>query len=469
MVNLDLKTLTITGASKLLRNREISPVDLISATLSRIHSANPKLNAFTTVTEDYAMTRAYEAEKCIQSSQYLGPLHGIPYTLKDVIDTRGIKTTYGYRSHQDHIPTESATVHSKLEAAGAILVGKTYSHLRRFISVPCFNPWDLSRSPGVSSSGSAAALAASLGLASIGSDTGGSVRLPAAWTGVVGLRGTTGLISRHNALGPSWSIDQVGPMARTVEDIAILLQAIAGYDPLDPITLRDRVPDYHMNLRSSIKGIKIGIFEELLTDDSEPEVEASVRSAIQVLRTLGAELTEVRIPKIDDTHKGLGALAGPESYAYYQDVFSSDELSRIDDDMKQYLAQASTQTMSDYLWGQRVMARLKQDLADIFNDVDLILSPTSLTAPLPVSLSDVESKITVKGRDVNAWKYFTRSTHIASLAGLPAISVPCGLIDGYLPVGLQLMGRRLEESLILQVAFAYEQAAGWHQYHPEIS
>ena len=468
MVNLDLNTLTIAGASRLLREREISPVDLISATLSRIHSANPKLNAFTTVTEDYAMTRAYEAEKCIQSSQYLGPLHGIPYTLKDVIDTRGIKTTYGYRSHQNHIPTESATVHSKLEAAGAILVGKTYSHLRRFIPVPCFNPWDISRSPGVSSSGSAAATAASLGLASIGSDTGGSVRLPAAWTGIVGLRATTGLISRYHTLGPSWSIDQVGPIAKTVEDLAILLQAIAGYDALDPITLRDPVPDYRKHLRTSIKGVKIGILEELIAKDSEPAIETATRTAIEVLRELGAETREVEIPSIDDTHKGFGSIAGPESHAYYQDVFSDEELSQIDDDMKQYLAQARTQTMSDYLRGQRVMARLKQDLADIFTQVDIILSPTSLTVPLPVSLSGSESRITVRGNDVKAYRYFTRSTHIASLAGLPALSVPCGLIDGYLPVGLQLMGQTLQESLVLQVGFAYEQATKWHLQHPKL-
>ena len=469
MVDLDLKTLTITHSSTLLRRGDVSPVDLIQSTLDRIQSIDPKLNAFTTVTADYAMARAYEAEKYIQSNRYLGPLHGVPYTLKDVIDTKGIRTTYGYRSHQNHIPTESATVHSKLEAAGAILVGKTYSHLRRFIPVPCFNPWDISRSPGVSSSGSAAATAASLGLASIGSDTGGSVRLPAAWTGIVGLRATTGLISRYHTLGPSWSIDQVGPIAKTVEDLAILLQAIAGYDARAPITLRDPVPDYRKHLRTSIKGVKIGILEELIAKDSEPAVETATRTAIGVLSELGAETKEVGIPSIDDTHKGFGSVAGPESHAYYQDVFSDEELSQIDDDMKQYLKQASTQTMSDYLEGQRVMARLKQDLAEIFDDVDLILSPTSLTTPLPISLSDSESRITIRGHDVKAYRYFTRSTHIASLAGLPAISVPCGLIDGYLPVGLQLMGRRLEEALILQVAFAYEQSAGWHQHHPKIT
>ena len=211
MNSLDLTESTIAGAAEQIQRGNLSPVELTQKTLERIERIDHKIGAFTTVTADYALAKARQAESEIASGNYRGPLHGIPYTLKDLIDTEGIRTTYGYSSHQDYVPQRSATVHRRLEEAGAILVGKVDCHFRRNIPVSCRNPWDLTRSPGISSSGSGASVAASLCLASIGSDTGGSVRIPASWSGVVGLRGTLGLLSRHNALGPSWSFDQLGP------------------------------------------------------------------------------------------------------------------------------------------------------------------------------------------------------------------------------------------------------------------
>ena len=312
MSGLDLVNATIGRVSKLLESGEVSPVELATATLERIERLDPSLNGYTTVTADYAMERARRAEEEIRQGKYRGPLHGITYSLKDLIDTAGIRTTYGYKSHQDYVPNRSARVHSLMEEAGAVLVGKVNCHFRRDVPVACFNPWDTSHSPGHSSAGSGLAVSASLGLASIGSDTGGSVRIPAAWCGVVGMRGTFGLISRHNLFGPSWSFDQAGPLAKTVEDVAIMMQALAVHDPEDPVSLPGPFPDYVEGLGGGIRGVKVGVLEEFLGGDCAEDVEGSVRKAVDVLSDLGAEVSEVSIDNADgvsdihNTHSGAG-------------------------------------------------------------------------------------------------------------------------------------------------------------------
>ncbi len=463
----DLTTTSITEVSRLLKNRELSPVELIEATLEQIDRWNPRLNIYTTVCADYALSRAQKGESEISKGQYRGVLHGIPYSLKDLIDTEGIRTTYGYQSHQDYVPQKSATVHRRLEDSGAILVGKTVCHFRRRskVPVPCFNPWDPKRSPGVSSAGSGAAVAVSAGLFSIGSDTGSSVRVPAAWTGVVGLRATLGLISRHNALGPSWSLDQVGPMGKTVRDVASVLQAVAGYDPEDPITFRVSA-DYQEILEKGIEGIRIGVLEELLGEECDEEVETAVRKALTLLEDLGADTTSVLIPHMSEAQRIGTAISDPESAVAYAEVFPKERLDNIDPDMKEYLEEAATHTMAEYLQGQRMAAVLRQEIAEVFNEVDIIVSPTALTPPLLIS--ETISTTKVKGREVNSPGLFSKSTSIASVAGLPALSVPCGFTKTSLPIGLQLMGRRLEEPFVLQVGHIYEQATQWHLRHPEL-
>ena len=466
MAAINFPTATLVETSKHLQSREMSPVDLVEATLERISALNPKLNAFTTVTSDYALNKAREAEAEITRGEYRGPLHGIPYTLKDLIDTKGIRTTYGYRSHQDYVPEGSATVHRRLEDAGAILVGKVDCHFRRNIPVSCHNPWDLNRSPGISSSGSGASVAASLCLASIGSDTGGSVRIPAAWSGVVGLRGTLGLISRHNALGPSWSFDQLGPLAKTVADTALVLQAVAGYDPQDPISLRTHTADYSRDLGKDIKGTRVGVLEELVGANCTEEVEAAVRSAVAVLEGLGAEVSRVSIPHSRESTRVLTVVSEAESAVDYRRVFPKERLDNIDPDLVEYIRRGDSYTMAEYLDGQRMAAVLRQEVDSVLEDVDIVVAPTCLT---PAVLISQERKfISVRGQDVDYLKLLLRVTSISSVTGLPALSIPCGFSGDSLPIGLQLMGRRMEESRLLQIGHAYEQATDWHLQHPNI-
>ncbi len=466
MVGLDLTTATISSVSRLLESRNLSPVELTKATLDRIERLNPRLNAYTTVTADYAMERAKRAEEEISRGDYRGPLHGIPYSLKDLIDTEGIRTTYGYRSHQDYVPHQSARVHTLMEDAGGILVGKVTCHFRRDVPVECFNPWDTTRSPGHSSAGSGSAMAASLGLASIGSDTGGSVRIPAAWSGVVGMRATLGLVSRHNLFGPSWSFDQAGPLAKTVEDTAIILQAVARYDPEDPISLYGPLPDYRQSLGGGIKGLRVGVLEEYVGRNCTEEVEQAVRKAVDVLAELGAEVSEVSIPDaagVPDIHN---TIVEPESAAYYREVFPKERLDRIDPDMVGRLERGAQITMSQYLDAQRRLAFLKREVDRVMRQVDVVVSPTCLTPALKIA--ETKGVTRIRGKEVDASSLTLKCTSIASDTGLPSISVPCGFAEGSLPIGLHIMGRRLEESLVLRMAHTYEQATEWHLRHPDL-
>ena len=462
MSGLDLANGTVAGFAGLLESGELSPVELTEATLERIERVDGALKGFTTVTAEYALERAREAEEEIRRGEYRGPLHGIPYTLKDLIDTAGIRTTYGYKSHEDYAPKTSARVHELMEATGAVLVGKVNCHFRRDVAVECFNPWDASRSPGHSSAGSGLAVASSMGLVSIGSDTGGSVRIPASWTGVVGLRGTFGLISRHNLFGPSWSFDQAGPLAKTVEDTAIALQALAGHDPEDPVSLPGPFPDYRAALEGGVEGVRVGVLEEFVGSGCTEEVERAVRRAVAALADMGADVEEVSIEGaagVSDIHN---TIVEPESAVYYREAFPPERMARIDDDMKLRLARGAAIPMADYLDAQRRLALLKRAVARAMRRVDVVVSPTSLTTALKVA--ETRGMTEVRGQRVSAGSLSLTCTVIASDVGLPGISVPCGFGEGPLPVGMHLMGRAREEGLLLRVAHAYEQATGWHRF-----
>ena len=466
MNSLDLTEATIAGAAEQIQRGNLSPVELTQSTLERIERIDHKIGAFTTITADYAMAKARQAESEIAAGSYRGPLHGIPYTLKDLIDTYGIRTTYGYSSHQDYVPQRSATVHRRLEEAGAILVGKVDCHFRRNIPVSCRNPWDLTRSPGISSSGSGASVAASMCLASIGSDTGGSVRIPASWSGVVGLRGTLGLLSRHNALGPSWSFDQLGPLAKTVEDTALVFGAIAGFDPNDPISLRDPVPNYVSGLQANMKGMRVGVLEEFVGANCTEDVEAAIRTALSTLKDLGAQIQDVEVPSSAESTRVLTVVSEAESAVDYRQVFSRERLDNIDDDLKEYLARGDSYSMAEYLDGQRMAAVLRQEVADAFQGLDVIVAPTCLSTAVPISKE--RQLIDVRGQQVDYLELLLRVTSIASVTGLPAISVPCGFDSNGLPIGMQLMGPALSEGRLLRLGHAYEQATDWHKARPTL-
>ena len=464
MSELDLANGTVAGFAELLESGRLSPVELTQATLDRIDRLDGALKGFTTVTGEFALDRARVAEEEIRRGEYRGPLHGIPYTLKDLIDTAGIRTTYGYLSHQDYVPQSSARVHELMEEAGAVLVGKVNCHFRREVAVTCYNPWDISRSPGHSSAGSGVAVAASMGLVSIGSDTGGSVRIPAAWCGVVGLRGTFGLISRHKLFGPSWSFDQAGPLAKTVEDTALTLQALAVHDADDPVSLPGPFPDYRGALDGQIEGVRVGVLEEFVGSVCTEEVEMAVRRAALVLSDLGAEVVEVSIAGaagVSDIHN---TIVEPESAVYYRETFPPERLARIDADMTARLERGAAVSMSEYLDAQRRLSLLKREVGRVMREVDVVIAPTSLTTALKVK--ETRGMTEVRGRQVSAGSLSLAVTAIASDVGMPAISVPCGFGEGPLPIGLHIMGRHREEELVLRVAHAYEQQTGWYRFRP---
>lgn len=462
----DLVTATVTNMSLLVRRREVSPVELTQVTLERVEALNPKLECFVTITPEHAMRRAQEAEKEISSGRYRGPMHGIPYTLKDIIATKGIRTTFGDPRGKDYKPKESATVHRLLDEAGGILIGKVVSEIGRDSSGPvgCRNPWDITKSPGSSSSGSASAVAASLGLASVGSDTWGSVRHPASNSGLVGLKPTFGRISRFGVFATSWSTDQAGPLTKTVEDNAIMLEILGVHDPKDPVSINEPAYDYRTGLNDSIKGVRVGVPVDdwIWKQWVQEEEEDLVRKAIAVLEELGAGVCEIALPRAGEPRVSVGASL--EAHVYTFDHFSKED---IDDwpEVQQRIYPGMKQSFADYLHFQQKRAFIRQELMAVLKQVDLVAFPTGN------SLGDDwnAEKAIIRGKEVTARSRATNLNNLASLIGAPAISVPCGFAMGNrLPVGLQLIGRDLAEALLFRVAYAYEQATPWHSRYPEL-
>ena len=480
---IDLVNATIADMSELLRSRKVSPVELVEATLERIESVGPKLNCFVTVTGDYALERAKEAEREITSGKYRGPMHGITYTLKDSLDTKGIRSTHGNPQGVDLKPRVSSTLHTYLEDAGAILVGKVNIDSTVFGSldrpIEALNPWDTKLSPGGSSSGPGSATAASLCLSSVGTDGGGSVRHPAANCGIVGFRATTGRISRypqngppgtpHSASLPTGSTSQAGPMTKTVEDNAIMLQVIGRYDPKDPISINEPPYDYRACLRDGMKGIRVGVPVDdwAWKDWTSEEQEALVRKAITVLEDLGAHVSEVSLPLAAESRSAMGGFGGGgvwwlENEHLYQNTDKWEGLQMAIESSK---SKEEPEALRGYLRTATKRLLIRQELGAVLKDVDVIALPTGMT------LGDAGDVLTtnVRGREVHTRSRAIPINALASITGYPGLSVPCGFAMGdRLPVGLQLMGRPLEESLIYRVAYAYEQATEWHLRHPPI-
>ncbi len=485
--SIDLVNATISEMAERLRRGEVSPVELTQATIKRIEAVNPKLKCFPTVTGDYALERARQAEKEITAGRYRGPMHGIPYTLKDGLDTKGIRTTHGNPQGLDLKPKVSSTVHTLLEQAGGILVGKvnidTTGHDSLDRPITCFNPWDTSLSPGGSSSGPGASVAASMCLGSVGTDGGGSVRHPAANCGIVGFRATTGRVSRypqdlppgtpHSALLPTGSTGQAGPMTKTVEDNAIMLQILGAYDPKDPISINEPPYDYRAGLKDGIKGVRVGVPVDdwPWKDWTFEEQEDLVRRAIAVLEELGAQVIEVSLPLSSggpwDFGGGLGEgdIWWIENEHLYENTDKWEGLKAGMDAAKANKGMKEPQAVKEFLRKGQKRLFVRQELVAALKQVDVIAMPTGMT------LGDKPDALTtnVRGREVHTRSRAIPINNLASITGFPGLSVPCGFAMGdRLPVGLQLMGRPLEESLIYRVAYAYEQATEWHLRHPPI-
>jgi aspartyl-tRNA(Asn)/glutamyl-tRNA(Gln) amidotransferase subunit A len=462
MTDDELTGLTIAGAGRLLRTRALSPVELTEACLARIGRLDPVLRAFITVTGDLARRQARRAEREIARGRWRGPLHGIPVTLKDLYWTAGIRTTGGSRILADFVPSANATATERLHGAGAVLLGKT--NLHEFAAGvttdnphwgTCQNPWKLGYIPGGSSGGSGAAVAASLGLASLGSDTGGSIRIPAAFCGIVGHKPTYGLVPRHGILPESWSLDHGGPMTRTAADAAIVLQAIAGHDPRDPTSSPRPVPAFARALRADLRGVRLGVPRNYYFDVVDPEVERAVRRAIATLGALGARVVDVRVPGVEAALDTCFVVAWAEA-AHYHRRWLSTRAAEYGPDVRALLEGALLYLASDYLQGQQVRALIRRSLAEVFRRVDVLVSPTAPLAATPIGRLET----VIRGRRVSVLDVAARLTCVANLTGEPACSVPCGFTRAGLPVGLMIHGRAFEDATVLRVAHAYEQAAG---------
>ena len=462
----DIPFLSATELSRLIKKMEVSPVEAAEAYLDRIDDLDFKFNAYLTVCRDEAIRAAHEAERSIVQGGYLGPMHGIPVAVKDQLWTKGIRTTGGSRFFADFIPEEDATAIANLKKAGAVLLGKTnltefaitgFTH--RF-SFPR-SPWNLERSAGGSSSGSGAATGAFLCSTSLGEDTGGSIRRPAAWGALVGLRPSWGRVSRYGVMRGVWSMDTVGPISRTVEDAAITLGAIAGYDPKDPYTWDAPVPDYRRTLDGNIKGMRIGVVQELINSEQvEPEVRTAVVNATAVLGELGASVEEVSIPLTRHAN-AIGAVSLAAEPAANMRDWVRDRLQDFGHDNRIGLLVGSIMPAQVYYKAQKLRSMLRQQVHETLERYDVLVAPTSgRVAP---RLQQEDPVITGKR---TAARLPFMLTNTFNLSSAPAISVPCGLSSRGLPVGLQIGSRPFAEEAVLKVAHAYEQETAWHTIRP---
>ena len=467
----DLPFLTASQLSKLIESKEVSPVEATEAYLDRIQEVDSKLNSYITVTGEQALEAAREAEQEIAQGNYRGPMHGVPVGVKDQFNTAGIRTTGGSALLKDNVPDEDATVITKLKKAGAVLLGKL--NMSEFAMAEIYhhpygtprNPWDLERNPGTSSSGSGAATAASLCATSLGEDTGGSIRGPANFSGLVGLRPSYGRVSRYGVLGGSWSMDTVGPISRSVEDAAITIQAIAGHDPKDPYTWNVPVPDYRKALTGDIQGLKVGVIQERMDSPSlDAEFRETVAKAIGVLGELGAAAEDVSIPLAPDAGALSMTIIGVEWSNLHRPVFEP-HIDYLDHNNKIRFLTGSIVPAQAYYKAQKLRAVLRQQILDALEKVDVLVLPAGpVTAPLVESVQGIQSK----EHALNGLAGRISFTGPFNLAGTPALSVPCGFSAAGMPMGLQIVGRPFDEEMVLRVAHAYEQNTDWHDRRPPV-
>ena len=450
---------SISELAPLLRRKEISPVEIAQQCLNQIEELNPALNAFITVLPHSALSEARAAEAEILRGEWRGPLHGVPIALKDLIDTAGVRTTAASALYAERIPAEDAEVVRRLRKAGAVILGKNNLHEFAYGASSLIshfgdmhNPWDLGRITGGSSGGSAAAVTAKLTCAAIGTDTAGSIREPAALCGCVGLKPTYGRVSTRGVIPLSTSLDHVGPLTATVADAAIVLQAIAGYDPADLATADVPVSDYVSAIREGAKSLRVGVPRAHFFDELDPEVASAIDHALHGIETMVAEVREVSLELSTDR-----SVQTAESFAYHaeniarhSDLYQAETLRR--------LRTGEKVSAAEYIQRRRELEQARRNIHAVFAEVDLLVTPTTpMPAPAiadlranPGALRPAELKLLRNTRPFNVW-------------GLPAISVPCGFTHSGLPIGLQIAGPPWREDLVLRLAHTYEQATAWHK------
>jgi aspartyl-tRNA(Asn)/glutamyl-tRNA(Gln) amidotransferase subunit A len=459
----ELAYASISELAPRLASGEISPIDLTDAMLTRIARYNAVLNAYITVTEESARESAQAAASAIRAGNYLGPLHGIPIAVKDLFATYGVRTTFGSRVFADWVPDHDAAAVKRLRDAGAILIGKTNMHELAYGTTsanahygPVRNPWNPACHPGGSSGGSAAAVAAGLACAALGSDTGASIRQPAACCGIVGLKPTFGRVSKFGALPLAWSMDHVGPMARTVRDCALLLQVLAGYDGRDPGCVRQTVPDLLAELANDIRGCRIGVARDYFFEDCGPDVVVAVEESLQVLHDLGASVEDIALPDMSAA-LAAGALIIAVEAASYHAADLRERPQGFSKELQAALELGGYYSGVQYVQAQRLRRKLSTQLHQAMQGFDALAMPTS-----PVPATEI-------GNDPPGHaRLRSRNTLPFNFISLPAISVPCGFTKGGLPIGLQLVGQPFAEARVLQLAYAYEQANIGAARYPEL-
>ena len=486
---MELPFLTIKEASSLIKQKKLSPVELTESILDRIRDKDEKLNTYITVLSEKALESANKAEEEISSGNYLGPLHGIPLGLKDIFVTKDITTTCGSKMLENFIPPYDATVTKKLLDSGAVIVGKNNmdefamgSSTETSYFGPTTNPWDPQRVPGGSSGGSASATAASLCLGSVGTDTGGSIRQPAAFCGVVGMKPTYGRVSRFGMIAFASSLDQAGPLTKTVEDTALILNAISGPDPRDSTCVNAPVPDYTAVLKDDLKGLKIGIPKEYFVDGMDKEVEDAAKKAVSVIQDLGAEVIEISLPHTEyavltyyiiapsEASSNLARYDGvkygfrAEGVESLRDMYFKTRAEGFGEEVKRRImlgtyALSSGYYDAYYLKAQRVRTLIKKDFDEAFKKVDAIVAPTT---------PEVAFKIGEKTGDPLKMYLSDVLTIPCNIAGLPGISVPCGFSSDGLPIGIQVLGKPFDEETVIHIAHAYEQNTNWSERRPEV-
>ena len=453
----ELPFLPVSALSDLVARKKVSPVEIVTALLDRIDRHDAVLHSYITVCRDSVLRAARRAEREILAGRRRSPLHGIPMSIKDISWTRGVRTTAHSRTLLDFVPEHDATHVRRLARAGMILLGKTNTTEFANGGMEVFgvarNPWSLPHYTGGSSAGSASALAAGLAVAATGSDTGGSIRVPSSFCGIVGLKPTYGRVSRYGVIALSWSMDHAGPMTRTVRDCALLLNTMAGYDPLDPSSVRAAVPDFTADLKKGLKGRVLGVPQQHYFDGLEPDVDRAVRAALRELEHLGARLEPVSLPRAGQLEPVYQVIISAESFGAHAARLrrqAADYSARS----RRRIACGAFYSAAEYYQALQIRRLWVQELDQILQRVDALVMPT-----LPYPAFTIEAQ--QAGPPDSGW-----GTRQFNLSGHPAISIPCGFVGNGLPVGLQFAAKAFDEAMLFRVAHAYEQATPWHARWP---
>ncbi len=475
MDELEICYMSAGDLGRLLRSGDISPVEIVEAHLSRIRATEPVLNSFITLLPDAAMASARQAERDLRAGRDRGPLHGIPVSLKDLFNTGGVRTTSGSRIYDTFVPDEDCTVAARFREGGAILLGKLNMH--QFAYGPTgenpdyghmHNPWNPELVSGGSSGGSGSATAAGQCTITTGSDTGGSIRIPAALCGIVGLKPTYGRVSRYGLTPLAWSMDHPGPMVRTVEDAAIAMNVIAGHDSRDVASVNLPVPDYTASLTGPLvnrngRGLRIGVPRQHFEAPIDPEVRQAVNDALSHLESLGAEVLEVDFPEFNDAAAISTTMLMSEASAALRDLLASDG-DKLYEPVRLRLEAGLFISAADYLRAQQGRAVFDRAARRLLDDVDLLAGPTEpVTAP-PL----LQQRVLAGEQEIGTVAALTQYTRPYNITGFPAISIPCGFSSDDLPIGLQLAGRPFDEETVLRAGHAYEQSTNWHTRRPPL-